>query len=406
MSRTIASAGRLTSATIFLLTASASAIAQPERVIRLDDDAAAARLSDMRASWSTRDEWLERAASVRRHVMRTLDIPAFDVERATLTPDSARGPLHSQVGEARGHDGYVVENVSFESFPGTRVSGNLYRPADATRRHPAILCPHGHFRATDDDPEGRFRRDMQIRCATLARMGAVVFAYDMVGWGESDISDHDVSPALPLQTYNSIRVVDYLVSRDDVDETRLGITGASGGGSQTFLLTALDDRIDASVPVVMVSSHFFGGCNCETGLPIHTGEDFVTNNVEIAALAAPRPQLVISCGEDWTSHTPEIEFPAIAEVYATLGAPDAINNAHFADEGHDYGASKRVPMYEFFAACFGLDISSVRTPEGDIDESPVTIEPRDDLLCCAPEASPPKRTAAEAIKDLRSAPSP
>lgn len=379
----------------------APAAGQPARLIRLDDETAAARLGAMRSTWGTRAEWLARSAEVRAHLASVLDLPT--VGAGGVSPASSRGPLRTIVHQTRRYDGYVVEDVSFESFDGTRVSGNLYRPAAGAGPFAGVLCPHGHFGATGDDPEGRFRRDMQVRCATLARMGAVVFAYDMVGWGESDVVGHDSPASLPLQTWNSIRAVDYLCSRGDVDPGRLAITGASGGGTQTFLLTALDPRIDASVPVVMVSSHFFGGCECETGLPIHSGGGVETGNVEIAAMAAPRPMLLVSCGGDWTSRTPEIEYPFARDVYGAFGAEDRVANAHFPSEGHDYGPSKRRAMYAFLAEHLSLDIGSVRAADGSVDESSVVIEPRDVLRCLsdARAAGVARRSGTEALASLR-----
>ncbi|MBK7404127.1 MAG: acetylxylan esterase [Phycisphaerales bacterium] len=385
-----------------ILLSAAGAAAQQERLIELDSEGAAARMAEMRATWSGPAGWATRAASVRRHLVERLGLPTLDPAGHNGPGAAARGSFETVASPARAYDGYLVQNLAFRSFDGSRVTGNLYLPAITSGPAPAVLCPHGHFGATGDDPEGRFRRDMQIRCATLARMGAVVFAYDMVGWGESDIAEHHAVEALPLQCWNSVRALDYLGSREDVDPSRIAITGASGGGTQSFLLTALDDRVAVSVPCVQVSAHFFGGCECETGLPIHTYPDLVTNNVEIAALAAPRAMLVISDGADWTKNTPRVEFPAIQEIYETLHAGDRVENAHFGEEGHDYGPTKRLAMYRFLGRTLGLDLERVRTADGAVDERPVTIEGRE-ALCVygGAVAAPSKRSASEALASLR-----
>ncbi len=239
-----------------------------------------------------------------------------------LSPLPTRTPLNAVLGDKRIHDGYTVQNVYFETIPGFYLCGNLYRPSDDTQKHPAILCPHGHFDGDTLGAWGRFNPDLQKRCATFARMGAVVFSYSMFGWGgesskqlnpsaiiEKPVADsiakyHSVPLALTMQTWNSIRSLDFLETLPDVDMTKIGVTGASGGGTQTFLLAALDDRVSVSVPVVMISCHFFGGCNCESGLPIHQSADHFTNNAEIAAMIAPKPMLMVSDGADWTKNEP------------------------------------------------------------------------------------------------------
>ena len=325
---------------------------------------AVAQLKRMGATYSNLNQWKARAAAVRQQILTG----------ANLNPLPIRTPLNSIIKNKRIYDGYTVEAATFEARPGYFVYGNLYRPLGRTGKRPGILCPHGHARGPEG---GRLRSDQQNRCATLARMGAVVFSYDMIGFGDSEHLgwSHKHPQALTLQTWSSIRAIDFMETLPDVDEKKIGVTGCSGGGTQTFLLTAVDDRVAVSVPVVMVSAHFFGGCHCESGMPIHKTGKLETNNTEIAALAAPRPLLLISVGGDWTKNTPVVEYPYIRRVYKFFDKESSAENAHFPNQKHGYQYLKRQAMYPFMVKHLGLDQSGVYDKSTELyDENKNTIE--------------------------------
>jgi hypothetical protein len=328
------------------------------------------QLARFAKTYSTQAEWQQRAANIRENILRG----------AELWPLPKKCPLNPIIHSKRQYAGYTVESVAFESLPGLFVTGSLYRPAEGRGPFAAVLCTHGHW--SDPNTSGRLSADMQKRCATLARMGAIVFSSDTVGAGDWAAAgwEHKQPKVLKLQLWNNIRAVDFLTSLKDVDPKRIAVTGESGGGTQSFVLTAVDERIAVSIPVVMVSAHFFGGCDCESGMPIHKSRNHETNNAEIAALAAPRPMLVISDGKDWTKNVPQVEFPYIRNIYRLCGVEDRVENLHLADEGHDYGYSKRVGAYKFLAKQFNLSLKAVTGSDGKIDESRVVVENRETML--------------------------
>lgn len=301
-----------------------------------------------------------------------------------------RTPLNPIIRPKIDMDGYSVENIAFESIPGYFVTGTLYKPLKTEGSFPVILSPHGHF-YNEQDPSiskdsGRYRADMQLRCAGLARMGAIVLSYDMYGWGESTLmtgnkSFHETEFAASIQTWNSIRALDFLLTLPGADKERVGVTGASGGGTQTFLMAAIDDRVTASVPVVMVSSSFYGGCPCESGLPIHAEcNGHKTNNAEIAAMIAPKPLLVISDGDDWTKSVPGTDYPYLKKIFGFYDKESNVESVYLPNDKHDYGITKRVPMYNFLAKVFGLNLKAITGKDGNIDEKSITIQENKDLL--------------------------
>ena len=309
--------------------------------------------------------WKIRSAEIIAHLKEGMQLKQMPAKPASVPI------IHSK----RVMNGYSVENVAFESLPGFYVTGNLYRPLQTQKSYAGILCPHGHW----NSPDGRFQEQTQKRCATLARMGAVVFAWDMIGFGDSKQCSHTIPKALKLQTINSIRALDFLLSLPGIDSNRIAVTGESGGGTQSFMLSALDRRVKIIVPCVMVSAHFFGGCVCESGMPVHKKNDYQTNNTEIAAVAAPRPMLLISDGDDWTKNTPVTEYPFLQKIYALYHQKQRVENVHLANEKHDYGPSKRKAMYLFMAKYLHLDLGKIKDANGNIDESVSSVLTPDQL---------------------------
>ena len=152
----------------------------------------------------------------------------------------------------------------------------------------------------------------------------------------------------------------------------------------TMMISAIDDRITLSVPVVMLSSHFNGGCPCESGMPTHLCGNR-TNNAEVAAMFAPKPLLAITDGGDWSNTVPTLEYPFLQRTYGFYGAAGNVKNVHLPAEGHDYGFSKRQAMYEFVAQNFGLNINILKDANGNFDESKVTIEKEPQMYAFGPK---------------------
>ena len=309
--------------------------------------------------YNDRSSWEARKDSLRREVRQLLGIDQL------LPLCAQEAPRYTKI---RKFDGYSVQNFCLKTVNGHTVCGSIYAPL-SKGKHPLIICPNGHF------TNGRYGTVQQQRLGTLARMGAVCVDYDLWGWGESadevGKEAHQTAEAHVMQALNGIRILDWMIQRKDVDTRRVGVNGGSGGGTQTVLLTVLDDRYTAANPVVSMSSWFDGGCPCESGMPIQLAGGG-TCNAELAAMFAPRPMMVVSDGGDWTSTTPEVEFPYLQRIYGFYNAQDKVSNIHLPKERHDFGPNKRNAVYRFFIDTFGLD-------ESKLDESKVTIEPEEAL---------------------------
>lgn len=312
--------------------------------------------------FSSVEAWKPRAAYLREHVLAS----------AGLLPLPEKTPLRPSIfGEIRRAD-YTVSKVYFESLPGFFVTGNLYRPI-GDGPFPAILSPHGHW------AYGRLENTVinsgPGRAINLARQGFVVFTYDMVGYNDSQQVPHTFSGEREylwglslsgLQLWDSIRAIDFLETLPYVRKDAIGMTGESGGGTQTFLAAAADPRIAVAVPVNMISLHMQGGCLCENP----PGLRLETTNVEIAAAIAPRPLLMISATGDWTAETLEAEYPAVRAIYDLFGAADRVHAVRMTAE-HNYNKDSRTAMYAWMARWLQHAPESVHPAERSFTPEPI-----------------------------------
>lgn len=326
-----------------------------------------------------KQQWEQRRADIKRRILISQG----------LWPQPVKTDLRAVVHKRIDYDDYSVEAVYFESFPGHYVTGSLYRPKGKPGPFPAVLCPHGHWRDARFYDAGeaaaknyiasggeRFmnaaRNHIQARCVQLARMGCVAFFYDMTGNCDSiqighrpDRSDHLDTPQdwgffsvqaelrlqnmMGLQTWNSVRSIDFLQQLPDVDPKRIGVTGASGGGTQSMIIAAIDERITAAMPCVMVSTAMQGGCTCENAPLMRVGQ----GNIDIAAAVAPRP-LALTAADDWTRELESKGYPDLQNLYAMLGHKDRLTAVFHTHFPHNYNHVNRVVMYGFFNRHFRL----------------------------------------------------
>ena len=312
-------------------------------------------------TYATIEHWLGRADEIRTHILVS----------AGLWPMPAKAPLNPRLTDPIVREDYSVQAVSLEVWPEFYLVGNLYRPVGKHGPFPAILSAHGHWKA------GRFENtevaSVPGRAINFAKQGIVVFTYSMIGYNEMEpfvvhrfeqTKERQIWGFSPmgLQLWNSIRALDFVTSLPDVDPTRIGMTGASGGGTQTFLLTAVDSRVRVAAPVNMISAHFQGGCVCENGPLLRIN----CNNMDIGGLTAPRPLLMISTSGDWTKDTPQVEFPALQRIFQLFGVGDRVFNVHL-NYPHNYNKDSREAAYAWFSRW-------LLEKDGPVKEQPFTVE--------------------------------
>jgi hypothetical protein len=319
------------------------------------------------ASHGTLDEWEQRKLFLRGQILSA----------AGLDPMPEKTPLNPQVFGRLEREGYTIEKVLLETLPGYFLAGNLYRPLGKSGRFPGVLRAHGHWR------NGRLENTPLCSIPgfgiNMARQGYVVFAYDMVGWNDTVQTPHEFGGAveqlwgfgpLGLQLWNSTRALDFLQSLPEVDPEQIAMTGASGGGTQTFLLAAVDDRVKYSAPVNMVSAIMQGGSPCENAPNLRLN----TYNVEITALMAPRPMILVSSPWDQSRNTPREEYIVIRGIYSLYGKAGNLENVEV-EAQHNYNRESREAVYRFFGKQIlrQADISQ-------FSEKPFQVERNEDML--------------------------
>jgi dienelactone hydrolase len=363
----------------------------------------------------SKEAWDRRASQVRQRILVSQG----------LWPMPTKTDLKAQIYGRIDRGDYTVEKVHFESAPGFFVTGNLYRPKKAAGgKAPGVLFAHGHWadarlsQATDSElrneiatGQERFveggKSRFQSMCVQLARMGCVVWQWDMLGdsdsqqlsrqlvhsfakqrpemnttenWGLfSPQAETHLQSIMGLQTWNAVRSLDFLLELPEVDPQRVAITGASGGGTQTMLLAAIDPRISLSFPAVMVSTAMQGGCTCENASLLRVG----TGNVEFAGLFAPKPQ-GMTTADDWTKEMSTKGFPELKRLYGLLGAPNQVmlqRGEHFP---HNYNAVSRTAFYNWLNRHFHLG-----QPE-PVLERDYTVSTRSELSVWDTEHPAPK----------------
>lgn len=349
-----------------------------------------AALDSIAAKYNNLKEW-----ELRKHALKPALLKALQLNVFPAAPNSLPIKTTTQI-----FDGYSVENIAIEYLPGVWVSGSLYKPLKFKNKIPVVLHPQGHWE------KHRYRPDCQYTSATIAKMGCMVFNYDMFAWGESSLQvafeDHRRSLAMSLQLVATTRILDYLLTLQEADSNRVAITGGSGAGTHTILFTAIDERIKISAPIVSLSSYFFGGCPCESGMPIHQclGK---TNNVEIAAMAAPKPQLIVSDGGDWTDKMPEHDFPYLQKIYSYYNQSNNVVNVHLPNDKHDFGENKRIALYKFLAQQFKLNITPTLNKEGVLDDTNIVLLPKQKLYVFGEHGERLPATAVKGFENIEKA---
>jgi hypothetical protein len=255
------------------------------------------------AEIKTLDDWNAKKGEYRRQLREMLGLDPLP-EKTDLKP-VVTGKLE--------HEEIVVEKLHFQSRPGLYVTGNLYLPRKIAGPLPTILYVCGHGRAEKDGVPLGAKASYQHHGAWFARNGYACLTIDTLQLGEIEGIHHGThrygmwwwlnrgyTPA-GVEAWNCVRALDYLETRPEVDKTRFGVTGRSGGGAYSWWIAALDERIKCAVPVAGITdlqNHVVDGCvegHCDCMYLLNT---YRWDYPQVAALVAPRPLLIANTDTD------------------------------------------------------------------------------------------------------------
>ena len=284
-------------------------------------------------------------------------------------PFPERTPLNARTLGTTAKDGYRIEKVVFDSTPDFHVTGCLFLPDQHTGKVPAILNVIGHTDISFRGPS------YQRLILNLVKKGFIVFAMDPIGQGErlqyydpaqrrslvgGSTTEHSYfgrqcflagSSAARYFTWDGIRAIDYLVSRPEVDASRIGVTGLSGGGTQTSYISAMDDRVVAAAPANYIAGfrrllESIGPQDAEQNF--NAGILHGIDHADFLEVRAPRPTLVVATTRDFFSIQGAREtFAEARDAFRLLGAADSLDMVED-DFEHGYTRKTREAIYRFF----------------------------------------------------------
>jgi dienelactone hydrolase len=277
-------------------------------------------------------------------------------------------PRFEDLGVFATEKGYRLRKLRYEIVPGFESTAILYEPENMQRKIPAILNVNGH------DSQGKAAEYKQKRCITFAKQGILTLNLEWLGMGELSQkgNSHWFGAQLDLVGIHEVglfilemrRGLDYLYNHPNVDRTRLGVTGLSGGGWQTIMLSSLDERVTAAAAVAGFSSirpkmevrHYADLGDIEQSpTDFFIGVDYP----DLVALRAPRATLLVHNAEDDCCFRAPVVKPlnyeAIKPIFRLYGKEDALSWYENTDPStHNYQLDNRTQVYQFFSRAFNL----------------------------------------------------